>query len=242
MVNWIRSFPAKPPRHVLSAEDSARVSNAIMVAEHSTSGEIFCVLAHQVSSYRDVSLGWAAAAALLLPMVLIPFGFGPDWLPGVSDSWEVAQLAARDTSLAAGLITYAVLQALVFVLVFLLTCWPSVRRILTPRSLRRSRVRRAALRQFMAHGIHMTRDRTGVMIFAALSERQVEVIADENIQACVNPDDWIAAVNSLTGAMRRNAPADGFELAVAQVGTILSEHFPPRPDNPDELSNRLVEM
>ena len=80
---------------VLSPEDSARVSNAILVAEHATSGEIFCVLAREVSSYRDVSLGWAAAAALLAPMLLIPMGFEPSWFPasataGRRRSWRRA--------------------------------------------------------------------------------------------------------------------------------------------------------
>ncbi len=227
---------------VLSHEDSARVSNAILVAEHATSGEIFCVLAREVSSYRDVSLGWAAAAALLAPMLLIPLGFEPSWVPGVSDSWEAAQLAARDSLLARTLTAYAVLQALVFVLVFLLACWPPLRRLLTPHALRRARVRKAALRQFMAHGLHMTQDRTGVMIFAALSERRVEVIADAGIHARVDSAVWAEAVNTLTNAMRRGVPAEGFETAVAQVGAVLAEHFPPRPANPDELPNRLVEM
>lgn len=227
---------------VLTAEDAARVSNAILVAEHATSGEIFCVLARQVSSYRDVSIGWAAAAALLAPMFLIPLGFDPAWIPGVSDSWEAAQLAARDDLLARTLTAYAVLQALVFVIAMLIASWPPVRRLLTPSALRRSRVRRAALQQFMAHGLHMTQERTGVMIFAALGERQVEVIADEGIHTRVESEVWVAAVNSLTAALRRGAPAEGFEIAVGQVGAVLAEHFPPRAQNPDELPNRLVEM
>lgn len=229
-------------RGILSPEESARVSNAILVAESATSGEIFCVLAREVSSYRDISLGWAAAAAILAPMALIPLGFEPSWIPGVADSWEAAQLAARDDLAARTLTAYALLQALVFVVVFLITCWTPLRRLLTPRAVRRTRVRKAALRQFLAHGLHMTRDRTGVMIFAALAERQVEVIADEGIHKRVEGDIWAEAVDVLIAAMRRGDPADGFEAAVARVGAVLAEHFPPRPDNPDELPNRLVEM
>ncbi len=59
----------------LSATDHARISLAIAEAETRTSGEIFCVLAERVSSYRDISLGWAAAAALILPLALVPLGF-----------------------------------------------------------------------------------------------------------------------------------------------------------------------
>jgi putative membrane protein len=37
------------------------------------------------------------------------------------------------------------------------------------------------MEQFMSHGLHLTRNRTGVLIFAALAEHRVEVIADEGI-------------------------------------------------------------
>ena len=42
--------------------------------------------------------------------------------------------------------------------------------------------------------------------------------------------------------MAPGRPADGFEAAIAQVGAVLAEHFPPRPRNPDEIANRLVEI
>ncbi|MGX1803653.1 TPM domain-containing protein, partial [Brevundimonas naejangsanensis] len=72
-----------------TTDDHARVARAIAQAEAHTSGEIFCVVARQVSSYRDVSLGWAAAAALLLPLGLLPFGFSGDWL-AFGGGWEIA--------------------------------------------------------------------------------------------------------------------------------------------------------
>ena len=57
-----------------TTDDHARIARAIAAAESRTSGEIFCVLAGQVSSYRDISLGWAAASALILPLALVPLG------------------------------------------------------------------------------------------------------------------------------------------------------------------------
>jgi putative membrane protein len=164
-----------------SEHDHARVAQAIAAAESGTSGEIFCVFARQVSSYRDVALGWAAALALILPLTVIPFGFDPIWIPGQGSGWEAAHLAARDVTVGAALAGYALLQAAVFVAVLAVTAIPTVRRWITPARVRRARVRRAALRQFLAHGVHVTEARTGVMIFAALSDHQVEVIADEGI-------------------------------------------------------------
>ena len=226
----------------LTPDDHARISAAIARAENATSGEIFCVLARQVSSYRDVSLGWAAMAALLFPLALVPLGFEPGWFPGLGESWEAAHLASRNLSIGQAIAAYSVLQAVVFVTVFLVTCIPVVRRWLTPRSVRRSRVRRAAMQQFLAHGLHTTERRTGVLIFAALSDHQVEVIADAGIHSRVDRDIWGQAVDALTERLRSGQVAQGFEAAIAIAGDVLSTHFPVQARNADELPNRLVEL
>lgn len=226
----------------LTPDDHIRITSAITTAETATSGEIFCVLARQVSSYRDVSLGWAAAAALLLPLGLVPLGFDPAWFPGLGNSWEAAHLASRQLTIGQAIGAYAVIQAAVFVAVFLLTCIPVIRRWVTPRSVRRSRVRRAAFQQFLAHGLHTTEHRTGVLIFAALSDHQVEVVADAGIHARVDRDIWAQAVDGLTERLRAGQPAEGFETSIGIVARVLAEHFPPRTRNIDELPNRLVEL
>ena len=226
----------------VSQGDHARIAAAIRAAEARTSGEIFCVLAREVSTYRDVSLLWAAGAAFLLPLAMIPFGFEASWIPGVAAGWDAAHLAARSTETSQSLATYSLVQAFVFVLAYAVLRLPIVRRLSTPRGVRRARVRKAALHQFLAHGLHVTERRTGVLIFAALEDHQVEVIADEGIHARVDQRVWGDAVEALTDGLRRNLPAEGFEAAIAVVGEVLAAHFPPRPRNPNELADRLVEI
>ena len=225
-----------------STDDHARVAQAIAAAESDTSGEIFCVFARQVSSYRDVALGWSAGAALLLPLIVIPLGFDPDWLPGFGGGWEAAHLAARDVAVGSALAAYALLQAAVFLLMLVLTAIPAVRRLITPRALRRERVRKAALQQFLAHGLHVTEARTGVMIFAALADHQVEVIADEGIHSKVSEEVWADAAAALAKAMRAGQPVQGFEAAIGLCGAVLAEHFPPGPDDRNEIADKLVEI
>ncbi len=217
-----------------------RITAAIADQEARTSGEIFCVLARQVSSYRDVSLGWAAAAALVLPLGLVPLGFDPAWIPGMADSWEAAHLASREISVAQAVSGYAVIQAVVFLAAYLLTRIPAVRRWTTPRAVRRARVREAAMQQFLAHGLHLTQDRTGVLIFAALGDHLVEVIADEGIHGRVDEAVWGDAVESLARGLKQGDPAGGFETAIGLCGEVLAMHFPPRPVNPNEVPDRLV--
>lgn len=226
----------------LTPDEHARVAAAIADAEARTSGEIFCVLAAQVSSYRDVSLAWAAGAALLLPLILIPLGFDATWLPGLSDNWEAAHLAALHLSIGRSIAVYAVFQAAIFLAVYLLLRIPALSRLSTPRAVRRDRVRQAALHQFLAHGLHVTEYRTGVLIFAALADRQVEIIADEGIHACVDQSVWADAVEALTAGIADGRPADGFEQAVVLAGSVLADHFPPRSRNPNEVADRLVEI
>ncbi len=224
----------------LTPQIQTRIGDAIAAAEARTSGEIFCVLARRVSSYRDISLGWAAAAALLLPLGLIPFGFDPAWIPGLADGWQAAHLSSTDVVVGQSLAAYALIQSAVFVMVFLLTSIPGVRRLVTPRSIRRARVRRAAMEQFLAHGLHITQERTGVLIFAALSDHQVEVVADEGIHSKVDQAVWADAVEALARGMRKGDAAAGFEIAIGLCGGVLADHFPPRSTNPNEIEDRLV--
>ncbi|MBD7940529.1 TPM domain-containing protein [Brevundimonas sp. Sa3CVA3] len=222
-----------------TTDDHARVSQAIAEAEARTSGEIFCVVARQVSSYRDISLGWAAAAALLLPLGLIPLGFNGDWL-SFGGGWEIAHAPAASVEIGRALAAYGLVQAGVFLAVFLLSLIPVVRRLLTPAALRRTRVRRAAMQQFLAHGLHVTEARTGVLIFAALADHQVEVVADEGIHSCVSPEVWADAVAALTSALRHDRPVEGFEQAISLCGGVLAERFPPKPADQNEIPDRLV--
>lgn len=220
----------------LHTEAHARIARAIADAEAHTSGEIFCVLARRVSSYRDIALAWSATAALILPLVLIPLGFRPDWSLG---GWQAAN-APPGAGVGQALAAYAAVQAAVFVAVYLLSLLPRVRRLMTPRAIRRDRVRRAAMEQFLAHGLHVTEARTGVLIFACLADHQVEVIADQGIHARVDQEVWADAVAAMIDGLKRGDPAAGFEAAVTRCGAVLAEHFPPRPRNPNEVADRLV--
>ena len=221
----------------ITDSDRTRIAEAISAAEQQTSGEIFCVVSRRVSAYFDVSLAWAASMALLAPIVFIPFVLDFHW-PG--DGWEAAHEAAQAATTGQALALYALSQALVFVGVFLLTRIPAVRRLATPAAIRRGRVREAALQQFLAHGVHVTEKRTGVLIFAALDEQQVELIADEGIYAKVDEDAWAQAVAVLTRELRADRPVEGFAAAIHLCGQVLARHFPPRPDNPNELPDHLI--
>jgi putative membrane protein len=168
---------------ILTAGDRARIADAIAAAEARTSGEIYCVLAQRSSDYRLVPLVWAALAALLVPATFTLLGLRPHAWPWVGEPWWTgeATLADMDRAVAAGLLAVIIVQVAVFALVWLAALAEPIRLALVPPAYKRDRVRRSALDQFIARGMQRTRERTGVLIYASLAERQVEVIADEGI-------------------------------------------------------------
>jgi putative membrane protein len=202
---------------MISEADRARITDAIRAAEVKTSGEIFCVIARHASDYRLVPLAWAAALALLVPAPLIFLTLWP------------------------ALIIYVV-QLAAFIVAALVLSLPAIRFRIVPRSAQHARAHAAAMRQFFAHGLHQTENRTGVLIFAAAAERYAEIVADAGIHAKVDPQVWDEAIAALIAGIKAGRPADGFVAAIERCGAVLAEHFPPGALNRDELPNRLVEI
>ena len=222
-----------------TTEDHQRIADAIAAAEKGTSGEIFCVISRRVSTYRDVRLAWAAAASLVLPAILVPMGLTGEWF-GLNDSWEIAHAASQSAEVNRALIAYIIAQVLTFSVVYLLSMIPVIARIMVPQRIRRARVRRVALQQFMAHGLHDTIDRTGVLLFAAMADHEVEVIADTGIYSHTTPEFWGETVAAMISGIKKGDPIKGMEDAIALSGQALAEHFPPREDDINEVADRLI--
>jgi putative membrane protein len=223
----------------MTEADHQRIAAAVAAAEAKTAGEIYCVLSPGVSDYRETPLAWAAGAALVLPALALVLGFEPRMLVTLFGGWDVGHGATGSTIFTA-LAIYVAMQAAVFLVAALFVSIPPVRRALTPRSLKAERVHRAAMEQFLAKGLHFTRERTGVLLFASLAEHRAEVIADEGIYKVAPAEVWEEVVALLIAGLKRRDIARGFEAAVARSGEILAQYVPPRADNPNELPDRLV--
>jgi putative membrane protein len=224
----------------LSQADQDRIAQAAAEAEKTTAGEIYCVLAPEVGDDRAVPLIWATGAALLLPALALLAGFRPEMLSRLFGGWSIGHAAAQDVAILSALLTYVGLQAAIFAVVAALVSIPAVRRTLIPAAVKKARVRQAALDYFLAKDLHLTRERTGVLIFAALAEHRVEVIADDGVHAAAPSGVWEEVVADLVAGLKRGAIADGFVAAIARAGAILAAHAPPRPDDRNELPDGLT--
>ena len=226
---------------MLSPADLAAIEAAVREAETRTTGEIYCVVAQESSSYREIPVAWAAGVALLGPALLLLGGVqveAPDLLGG----WTAAQVAsAAEAAARRALIGAVLLQGLLFAVTLAVVSIPQVRRALTPRTLKRDRVRKRAEELFLAKNLHATRERTGVLIYVSFAEHMAELIADKGIASQVTPDVWDRAMAALVDGLKRGAPAEGFTAAIGLCGEVLAERFPHRPrDNPNELPDAVV--
>ena len=228
---------------MLSAIDKDRIEAAVQTAEAGTSGEIICLLAQEVSNYREVPLAWAAAAALAAPPLAIALGLRPLAAAAKAGVWVAAQTGALESQFALALVLYAVVQTALFILVYLITHVPAVRRRLTPGVLKRHRVARAAHHQFAAFAARAAGSATGVLIFVALDDRQVQVLADGAIHDKVGDGVWTSAANAVGAAMKAgDDPTSGIIQAVEICGGALREHFPNDGPHAQVFSARPVEL
>jgi putative membrane protein len=99
----------------------------------------------------------------------------------------------------------------------------------------------AALHAFHEHGLRRTEGRTGILIFVALFEHRVVVLADEAIDQALGPDEqWETLVEAVLGGIRHGRAADGIIEAVEQCGALLAHPLPAAPDDRDEIPHGLV--
>jgi putative membrane protein len=208
---------------MLSEAELDRIAAAVADAEARTSGEILCVVTHEVSEYRETPMAWAAAAALILPPVALAAGLRLDRLADQFSGWTAAH-----GGVATGpfLSAYALFQAALFVVVLAVVSVPSVRSRLTPRGLKQRRVRKAALQHFAGARPLLAAGKTAVLIFASLGDRQMEIVADDAIHAKVDQSVWDEAIRQALAAIRTDGPAAGMAKAIELCGAALAAHFP----------------
>jgi putative membrane protein len=199
----------------ISAEDRARISEAIRAAEQNTSGEIVCVLARSSSEYTAAPVLVGAFCALVLP-----------WAFVLLTQWSVQRIL--------------VAQLIIFVLATSICALTPLGMALVPRRIKRTRAHRAAMEQFHARGLARLENRAGVLIYVSLAERYARIIVDDHLATKVHPGEWRAAIDALTSHTKDGRIAEGFFAAVSRCGAVLAAHVPGAPSA--KLADRLYMM
>jgi uncharacterized membrane protein len=101
-------------------------------------------------------------------------------------------------------------------------------------------VKEMAEKEFLLQGVNNTKERTGILIFILLSERQFYILADEGINKLVEQDAWNEISDIMSRDFARGEFAGGILKCIEAIGDILKIHFPVQPGDRNELSNRVI--
>jgi putative membrane protein len=199
-----------------SEEEQARIRQAVIDAESKTAGEIIPMLVTSSARYTEVEL-LGTITGLFLGM-LAEWLWSDPWGSHFFDLWPVFGATVG----------------------FLLCRIPQIKRLLVGKSRIADAVHTLALASFTQHGLHYTRDHTGILILVSLVEHRVEVLADRGINAKVEARTWQEIVRIITDGIKSGKACEAYCRAITRCGEILAAHFPRQPDDKDELPNPLV--
>ena len=95
-------------------------------------------------------------------------------------------------------------------------------------------------RKVFAHlGMHLTAERHGVLIYLAVEDRKLAIVGDEGIHRRVGDAYWETVRDLMIAKLREGRALEAVLAGVAEVGRVLAEHFPRRPDDENELSDEV---
>ena len=211
MANALKAFFSDADREAIHA--------ATAKAERETSGELVVYVVERCDPHPEIAwkgaLVGGAIGAACAALAIWQFG---GW--GAPDSWWM--LVGLQLGLLAG---------------WLLSRFPAVGRRLIDAEALLSRVEGRAAEAFVEESVFATKERTGVLIFVALFEHRVVVLADEGIEARVGPNAWNRVTQSVTGGIREGRPARALIHAIEQCAALLGEHGVTSADASNEISN-----
>jgi len=204
----------------LSENENELIRQAVREAEKSTSGEIVPMIVRSTEPWFEL---YAAFLLAGIGAGSLAFWAMDRW--ALFGSWhsplELLELQAF------GLVAGAVLSL-----------FSPLRRAMLPAAVRDAAVRRAAESAFIRNGLTETRDRTGILVFIALFEHEVLILADRGIHQKLGDTYWKQHADKIAGSVRENRFTEQLCDSIAAMGTQLAQHFPRKSDDTNELPDQ----
>ena len=97
----------------------------------------------------------------------------------------------------------------------------------------------AAQVQFARLGMQKTRERNGVLLYFAPVSQQFAIVGDAGVHEKCGDTFWQAIADDMTRLLKNGQFSDAAIEAISRVGDLLARHFPRRPEDQNELPNRV---
>lgn len=217
----------------ISEQEKNTVEAAISKAEKNTSAEIFAVLAQRSDDYRYIAYGVLALWIFIVSGALAAY---VEWQSAFG--WgDVDALAKVPVSY----FLWAQLLAFLCGIAFLKYV-PGLAKMLVPERIAHERAHANAIKQFLAHGIHHTDNRTGILIFISLQEQYGEIIVDRLIEEKIGRDYFLEKVEIMLTQCKLGNVGKAFEITIGEIGNRLANDFPKSENDRNELADKLIVM
>ena len=108
-----------------------------------------------------------------------------------------------------------------------------------PKQDKQLELKELALKEFQSLGMDKTRDKTGILLFLLLKEKKFQILADKGINDKVPQEVWDGIAAELVDYFKKKEYLTGIKKTVGKMGKILTEHFPIKADDTNELSDEV---
>lgn len=101
-------------------------------------------------------------------------------------------------------------------------------------------VRERAEHAFLSEEVFATRERTGMLVFVALFERQVVVLGDRGIASRIPQERWQGIAQGIAQGIGQGQPAQALVAGIRQCAALLTEAgIVVQPGDTNELADRV---
>lgn len=104
---------------------------------------------------------------------------------------------------------------------------------------RKRSIRELAIREFHRLGMNNTRDKSGILFFLLLNDREFYILPDEGITSKLPQAFWDELAKKTEQYFKEKNFFEGIIYTLKECGKVLAEHFPRKPDDINELSDNV---
>jgi putative membrane protein len=199
----------------LTAAAKQAVQHAVADIESRTAAEIIVTVRRASDSYREADYLGGFLGGLLVLIGLL-------YLPPLFPLWTFVPNVVLGFAIGA----------------FAVSRIPWCRQQLTARRVLLKRAEIAARAGFVERGYSRLPGRNAVLIYVAVLEGHVEVVADAGVGAAASQAGWAAACAGLTAALQRQ-DVPRFVAAMRVIGDLLEANCPRLSDDRNELPDEV---
>lgn len=207
----------------LTSAEQQKVTEVVQEAERTTSGEIVPMIVSRSHDYPMAAVTCCASIALPSALLLTNLIGERIWI-GSQNMWLFLAL-------------FAVFYALLYPLAIRSD---RLKHFFLNRRQVEQEVEKGALSAFYSEQLHKTRDANGILLYISVMEQKVWILADSNINAKIEQQEWDSTIADLTAGIKEGEPSEAICEAIRRIGQILRTHFPYQKDDKDELHNLIV--